>query len=111
MQPKAGNLMRESHNGQKMCMKIPPVNLIRTTRHDKEAEFFHSESLKRRRKIPAQNAVPATKANSNFMHNQLLSPLLNILPIKPPNVLKQPCLGQGPKGMKSSKEITSAQKA
>jgi hypothetical protein len=69
--------------------------------------------------------LPAKKASLNFMHNQLLSPLLNIFPINTPpppipspprhqpqtlTILKQPCLGKGPKGMKPHKEISQRPK-
>jgi hypothetical protein len=93
-------------------------------RPEKEADFVHRQPKKRRRKNPDQKIPwPAKKANSNFMHNQLLSSLLNIFSItsppshlfatnpKPPTIWKQSCLGQGPKGMKSQKEISQRPKS
>ena len=46
-----------------------------------EAEFIHSRRKKKRRKNSHPNTVAGNEGTSNYMHYQLLSPLLNILPI------------------------------
>ncbi len=63
MQPKAGNLTTAQNQ-----MEIPLEN---------------SQSQKRRRKNPEQNAVAGKESKLKLMHNQLLSPLLNIFSIDP----------------------------
>ncbi len=60
-------------------------------RPEKEAEFIHRQPKKRRRKNPDQKIPwPAKKANSNFMHNQLLSSLFNIFSITSPSLTSSP---------------------
>ncbi len=54
-------------------------------KQEKEAEFIHSQSKKRRR--TNQNGVASKEGKLNFLHDQLFSPLLNIFPITPPPLL------------------------
>ncbi len=51
---------------------------------EKKARFIHRQRKTRRQKNLVKISWLAMKANSNFMHNQLLSPLINIFPIDPP---------------------------
>ena len=90
MQPKAGNLTTAQNQ-----MEIPLENFKKNNvqhkacsrkrvKQDKdEADFFHSQSQKRRRKNPEQNAVAGKESKLKLMHNQLLSPLLNIFSTNP----------------------------
>ncbi len=92
--PKAWNLIMKSHNDchkkhenpvRKSHMRnvqLKAWSRIRV-RQNKEADCMHSRQKKKRRENPDQIPWPAQKANSNFMHNQLLSPLLNIFCITP----------------------------
>jgi hypothetical protein len=87
---------RKSHNGPKTIMKIPLENLKRTTCSTKHAvakglskirrkqSSFTVKARKEGERTLSKMPWPAKKANSNFMHNQLLSPLLNIFITPPP---------------------------
>jgi hypothetical protein len=53
----------------------------RIRRPEEEAEFIHRQRKKRRRKSPDQYTVAGQEGKLRLMHNQLLSPLLDIFPI------------------------------
>jgi hypothetical protein len=90
MQPKAGNLTTAQNQ-----MEIPLENLKRTTCSTKHAvakglsrirmkqTSFTVKARKEGGRTLSKMPWPAKKANSNFMHNQLLSPLLNIFSTNP----------------------------
>jgi hypothetical protein len=128
--PKSMKSHKKISQQPKISMRIPLGNRIPkicSTKH---------EIVKLLGKNTGQSSLTGN-ASSNFMHEQLLSSLLNMssihplhrpfllidLPLscmslhhllavktKPPTILKQPCFGQGPKHTKSHKNISQRSK-
>jgi hypothetical protein len=97
---KHGHLIRESHNGPQKSMNIPWGNLIQKTCAAQKHQVPEGLGQKRRPSSFTGNAQEkmakepwATycgrqkKATLSFMHDQLLSPLLNLFPSNTPNPL------------------------